>query len=163
MDKTVKQLAEVYGMTKQAMQYHVKKLPKSCTYFDSKSGTKILLVREEGQDLLHSWLAKKHAEEVANFATKDEILELRHKLEMKELENKGYLEKIEILQKRAEEDKERMDRILKSLDQAQQLQAIAEQKIRLLEQKEQEQMEKQDKPKGFWTKVFGKRKEIEDV
>lgn len=96
---------------------YVIELPKSCTYFDSKSGAKILLVREEGQDLLHSWLSKKHAEEVAKFATKDEILELRHKLEMKELENKSYLEKIELLQKRAEEDKERMDRILKSLDQ----------------------------------------------
>lgn len=155
MDKTVKQLAEDYGMTKQAMQYHVKKLPKSCTYFDSKSGTKILLVREEGQDLLHSWLSKKHAEEVAKFATKDEILELRHKLEMKELENKSYLEKIELLQKRAEEDKERMDRILKSLDQAQQLQAIAEQKIRLLEQKEQEKTEEEEEEvhKKPWWKL----------
>ena len=84
----------------------------------------------------------------------EEILELKHKLELKELENKNYLEKIEILQKRAEEDKERMDRILKSLDQAQQLQAIAEQKIRLLEQKE-EQAEEPEEKKSFWKRIFG--------
>ena len=159
MDKTVKQLADEFGMTKQAMQYHIKKLPNSCTFFATKNGTKILMVKPEGQDLLYSWLAKKQAEEVANFATKEEILELRHKLEMKELENKNYLEKIEILQKRAEEDKERMDRILKSLDQAQQLQAIAEQKIRLLEQKENQEEEQNQQPEekqNFWSRLWHK-------
>ena len=139
MDKTIKQLADDYGMTKQAMHYHVKKLSKSCINFDSKNGTKILMVNDKGQELLRSWLSKRQTEEVSNFAVKNEIIELRHKLEIKELENKNYLEKIELLQKRSEEDKERMDRILKSLDQAQQLQAIAEQKIRMLERKEQEQ------------------------
>lgn len=150
MDKTVKQLADDYKMTKQAMQYHIKKLPKSCTFFDTKNGTKILLVTAEGQELLHSWLVKKQAEEVANFATKEEILELRHQLQMKELENKNYLEKIALLEQRAEEDKERFDRILKSLDQAQQLQAIAEQKIRLLEQKPTEEPEPPKKKRWFW-------------
>ena len=138
MDKTVKQLADDYGMTKQAIQYHIKKLPKSCKYFDSKNGTKTLFVKPEGQDLLHSWLSKKQAEEVAKFVCQDEIIELRHKLELKELENKNYLERIAFLEKRAEEDKDRMDMVLKSLDQAQQLQAIAEQKIRLLEEKSEE-------------------------
>lgn len=159
MDKTIKQLADEFGMTKQAMQYHIKKLPKSCTFFTTQKGTKILMVKPEGQDLLYSLLAKKQVEEVANFATKEEILELRHKLEMKELENKNYLEKIEILQKRAEEDKERMDRILKSLDQAQQLQAIAEQKIRLLEQKEiqeEEQNQQPEEKQSFWSRLWHK-------
>ena len=76
--------------------------------------------------------------EIENFATKEEVLELKHKLEMKELENKSYLEKIEILEKRVEEDKERIETTLKLLDQAQQLQAIAEQKIKRLEQKTEE-------------------------
>src|SRR5699024_12503954 len=62
---------------------------------------------------LHSFPTRRSSDlnkEIENFATKEEVLELKHKLEMKELENKSYLEKIEILEKRVEEDKERIDR-----------------------------------------------------
>jgi len=146
MDKTIRQLAEEYGMTKQAMQYHIKKLPERCKNFATQKGVKILMINQEGQEILRFLLAKKQTEEVTkfgnkeieNFATKEEVLELKHKLEMKELENKSYLEKIEILEKRVEEDKERIETTLKLLDQAQQLQAIAEQKIKRLEQKTEE-------------------------
>ena len=154
MDKTVRELAEYYGMTKQAMQYHVKKIPKNCKNFGSKNGRKILLVNAEGQVLLDSWLAKKNVEEVAKFCYQREILELRHKLEMKELENKCYLEKIEVLQRRAEEDKQRMDVTLKLLDQAQQLQAMAEQKIKLLEQEEEQTEQEEEEHKKPWWKIW---------
>jgi hypothetical protein len=128
------------------MKYHIKKVPKSCIYFGTKKGVKILLVKPEGQELIYSWLVKKQSEEVAKFTTKEEILNLKHQLEMKEIENKNYIEKIEILKERANDDKERMDRILKSLDQAQQLQAMAEQKIKVLE------LEEKEKNKHWWKR-----------
>src|SRR5699024_11849865 len=92
MDKTIRELAEEYGMTKQAMQYHIKKLPERCKNFATQKGVKILMINQEGQEILRFLLAKKQMEEVTkfgnkeieNFATKEEVLELKHKLEMKD-------------------------------------------------------------------------------
>ena len=59
MDKTIRQLAEEYGMTKQAMQYHIKKLPERCKNFATQKGVKILMINQEGQEILRFLLAKK--------------------------------------------------------------------------------------------------------
>lgn len=150
-DKTVKQLAESYGMTKQAISYHIKKLPNECKNFCTKNGTKILYINEQGQDLLHSLISKKNHLEIANFYTSREYLEIKHKLEIKELENKTLMEKLEFLEKRAVEDKERIDTTLKLLDQAQQLQAMAESKLKALEDRKNENLEPKPK-RWFWKK-----------
>ena len=152
MEKTIRELAEAYGMSKQAMNYHVKKLPKSCKNFTTKNGVKTLMINAEGQSLIYSWMSKKHYSESIDLYTSEEFIKTRHALEIAELKNKNNLEKLEILQRRAEEDKERIDFLLKSLDQAQQLQAMAESKIKLLEKRKEENIDV--KPRRFrkWWK-----------
>lgn len=68
MDKTVKELADAYGVTKQAINYHIKKLSKDSIKFDSK-GTK--LISEQGQKELDKILSKEVSKEVPNFGSKD--------------------------------------------------------------------------------------------
>lgn len=57
MDKTVKQIADDYGTSKQSIQYHIKKMPKSYWYFDTKDGIKTVMVNEDGQDYIYSKMA----------------------------------------------------------------------------------------------------------
>jgi len=152
MDKTIKQLADEYGLSKQAIQYHVKKLPKTCWYFDTKQGSKTIMVKPEGQEYIHIQANKKQVNETVDFATKFDTLELQHKLNMAELENKNYKERLEVLEKQNKEQGQQIDTLLQLVDQAQQLQAIAEQKIKLLEQKDEEPPIEEYKPKWwhFW-------------
>lgn len=158
MDKTVKQLADEIGLSKQAIQYHAKKLPKTCWYFDTKNGNKILMVRPEGQDYIYAQVNKKAATDSTKFATNIELLEIKHKLNMAELENKNYKERLEILEKQNKEQGQRIDTLLQLVDQAQQLQAIAEQKIKLLEQKEEDKKTVEEpipeKKDSWWNKIF---------
>ena len=155
MDKTVKELAEIYGVSKQAIQYHVKKLPKEVTKFDTKNGTKILLVNEKGQEILENLLSNKVTKEptkqVTNFADK-EIIEIRHQLELAEQENKHLKERLDILEQEKIDNDDRIDNLIKLLDQSQQLQAIAEQKIKVLEQKDIDKQEevKPEEIKHWW-------------
>lgn len=158
MDKTIKQLADAYGLSKQAIQYHVKKLPKTCWYFDTKQGSKTIMVKPEGQDYIFVQANKKQINESIKFATKFDTLELQHKLNMVELENKNYKERLEILEKQNKEQGQRIDTLMQLVDQAQQLQAMAEQKIKMLEQKEpivENPVEEPVKePKKKWWKFF---------
>jgi len=164
MDKTVKQLADEIGLSKQAIQYHVKKLPKTCWYFDTKNGSKILMVRPEGQDYIYAQASKKVTTDGAKLATNIDLLEIKHKLNMAELENKNYKERLEILEKQNKEQGQRIDTLLQLVDQAQQLQAIAEQKIKLLEQREEDKVIIEDpviENKSFWwNKVFSKKHNV---
>lgn len=166
MDKTVKQIADDYRTSKQSIQYHIKKMPKSYWYFDIKDGIKTVMVNEDGQDYIYAKMTKKITDNSIKLATKNDYLELKHKLNMKELENKNYLERLEILKQQNEEQRQRIDTLLKLVDQAQQLQAIAENKIKLLEQHDQHLSEQvvsrsnsEDHPevkKGFFARLLGK-------
>ena len=152
MDKTVKQLADEFGLSKQAIQYHIKKLPKTCWYFDTKNGTKIVMVKPEGQDYIYAQASKKAAINGVKIATNLELLEIQHKLNMAELENQNYKERLETLEKQNKEQGQRIDTLLQLVDQAQQLQAIAEQKIKLLEQKQEDPPI--EEPKKKWWQFF---------
>lgn len=159
MDKTVKQISDDYRTSKQSIQYHIKKMPKSYWYFDIKDGIKTVMVNEDGQDYIYAKMTKKITDNSIKLATKNDYLELKHKLNMKELENKNYLEQLEILKQQNEEQRQRIDTLLKLVDQAQQLQAIAENKIKMLEQKETPPEPVNGSPsieskKGFFARLF---------
>lgn len=133
--KTIKQLADAYGMTKQAIHYHVKKLPKECINFDDKNGKNVLMINQKGQELLCSWLVKEPSNESSKFL----ILELQQKIAMleleKELQNKSTTEKIEILQAELDKRDEQIKSLLSLIDQEQKLHVITQQKVMMLEQK----------------------------
>lgn len=141
MEKTVKELAEQYGMSKQAIQYHIKKLPKEYKNFDTKNGVKVLLVSQKGQEILSEMLSNKVTKEVENFGGK-ELVEVKHQLELAELEIKHLQEQIKDKSEQINSLHERLEESHKLIDQAQQLQAIAENKIALLEQKEEPKEQK---------------------
>lgn len=117
MDKTIKQLAEDYKISKQAINYHIKKLSKDCVKFDSK-GYK--LINEKGQELLAQRLSKEVSKKISNF------------------DSKAFDTLVEQLRVKDEQIRE----LQTLLNQEQQLNAINQKKIELLEDK--------DKKKGFF-------------
>lgn len=56
MDKTVKELADTYGMSKQAMRKHINQLPNEVVKVGDNRAT---LVNEKGQEILRSKLSTK--------------------------------------------------------------------------------------------------------
>lgn len=145
MDKTIKELAEQYGMTKQAISYHIKKLPKEYKNFDTKNGVKILVVSPKGQAILEEMLSNKVAKEVSNFGGK-ELIEVKHQLELAELEIKHLQAQIKDKSEQIHSLHQRLEESHKLLDQQQQLCAMNQKKIEELEDKKDELQQK----KSWW-------------
>lgn len=145
MDKTIKELAEQYGMSKQAISYHIKKVPKEYKNFDTKNGVKILMVSPKGQTMLEEMLSNKVAKEVENFDTK-ELLEVKHQLELAELEIKHLQEQLKDKSEQINSLNQRLEESHKLLDQQQQLCAVSQKKIEELEDKQKEPVAK----KSWW-------------
>ena len=147
MDKTVKELAEQYGMSKQAISYHIKKLPKEYKNFDTKNGVKTLIVNEKGQEILMEMLSNKVSKEVENFGGK-EFVEVKHQLELAELEIKHLKEQLKDKSEQINSLHRRLEEAHKLLDQQQQLCAVSQKKIEELEDKKEELKEKK------WWKLW---------
>lgn len=116
MDKTIKQLADEFGLSKQAIRKRVNQLPTSCYYVGTN---RTIYITEEGAKLLASKVSTNYQQVDTNVDTKVDTL-------------------IETLTAQLKVKDEQIERLQQSLNQAQQLQAIAEQKIKLLEQKQEE-------------------------
>lgn len=147
MDKTIKELAEQYGMSKQAISYHIKKLPKEYKNFDTKNGVKILMVSPKGQEILEEMLSNKVAKEVENFGGKD-FDSIKHQLELAELEIKHLQEQVKDKSEQINSLHQRLEESHKLLDQQQQLCAVSQKKIEELEDKQQEEVV--DQPKKWY-------------
>lgn len=122
---TIREIADTYGVSKQAVFARVKKLPKDCYEVDD-NGT--YNINEKGQKTLEKALSKR-------------FLKVDSKLQTKEL-----LDKIATLQQEIDNKNTEIDRLITILDQEQKLHAIDKQKILLLEQK------KEKKWWQFWKK-----------
>ena len=130
MDKTIKQLADEYGLSKQAIRKRINQLPTSCYYVGTN---RTIYITKEGAKILASKVSTSHQQVDANINTKVDTL-------------------IETLTAQLKVKDEQIERLQQSLNQAQQLQAIAEQKIKLLEQKDEEPPIEESKTKWwhFW-------------
>lgn len=151
MDKTVKELSEQYGMSKQAISYHIKKLPKEYKIFDTKNGVKTLIVNEKGQEILREMLSNKVSKEVENFGSK-ELVEIKHQLELAELEIKHLQEQIKDKSEQINSLHQRLEEAHKLLDQQQQLCAISQKKIEELE--EIKHLKKEEPKEKKWWKLW---------
>lgn len=129
MDKTIKQLAEELHLSKQAVRKRINQLPTSCYYVGIN---RTIYITEEGTKLLTSKVSTNHQQVDTNVDTKVDTL-------------------IETLTAQLKVKDEQIERLQQSLNQAQQLQAIAEQKIKLLEQKHEDPLEE---PKKRWWHLF---------
>lgn len=130
MDKTIKQLADEYGLSKQAIRKRINQLPTSYYYVGTN---RTIYVTEEGAKILASKVSTNCQQIGANDDTKVDTL-------------------IETLTAQLKVKDEQIERLQQSLNQAQQLQAIAEQKIKLLEQKQEDSPI--EEPKKKWWQFF---------
>ena len=119
MDKTIKQIADELGVSKQAVRQRINKLPKDCSYVGNKN---TIYVTEEGFNLLK--------EKVSTHTTKIDT-----KIDAS----------IEALIKQLDIKDKQIAELQKILNQEQQLNAMNQQKLQLLE-------DKQNKRKWFWQK-----------
>lgn len=149
MDKTIKELSEQYGMSKQAISYHIKKLPKEYKNFATKNGVKTLMISPKGQDILEEMLSNKVIKEVENFGGK-ELIEVKHQLELAELKIKHLQEQVKDKSEQINSLHQRLEESHKLLDQQQQLCAVSQKKIEELEDKQKEVEE----PKKSWWKFW---------
>lgn len=129
MDKTIKQLADELGVSKQAIRKRINQLPTSYHYVGAN---RTIYITEEGAKILASKVSTNYQPIGTNVDTKVDTL-------------------IETLTAQLKVKDEQIERLQQSLNQAQQLQAIAEQKIKLLEQKQEEPPVE---PKKKWWKLF---------
>lgn len=125
MEKTIKQLADEYGISKQAIRKRINQLPTSCYRVTTNQ---LILVNDEGLKLLDLKLSTKVSTKVPTVDTTELIAELRAEKER--------------MQKEIDEKNQQISNLIQLANQAQQLQAIAESKLKLLEDQEANQTNK---------------------
>ncbi len=144
--KTIKELADDLGVTKQTVQYHYKSFADKETVVSDKG---VILLDRRLQAFLSEKIGKKNIDkstkESANYTAKKQLKSKELELLKKELKNKD-----EIITELLESQKN----LQKLLDQQQILTLQANQKI---EQLEMNQVESEEKEKlSFWQRLFGK-------
>ena len=192
--KTIKQIADEIGVSKQSIRNEIAKQGLQSSL--RKNGNQFA-IDEKCETLIKSAFESRNGKVTAKVICKDnanknakvtdnqneQVCDYQHKVDVLETDNKRLLEEIELLRgqladrkeeirylrsQSVEKDKQLSD-TLKALDQAQQLQAIAENKIKLLEEKQEEKKvvePAQEQPEqkhwwNFWKKIRkGERKNV---
>ena len=158
MVKTIKQLADELGVSKQTIRYHIKSLPVKFTGKDSKNR---ITITSTGAKIIKEKVVKKTVHFTGNKPQQKNFLPVN-----KEEQESSLLKRLDLLEQTyheqlASKDKEiarlhnTLDQTQKMLDQSQQLQLIAEKKIEELK-KISDRLAKKDKdhPKPWWSKFF---------
>lgn len=173
MTKTVKELANELGVTKQAIQYHYQKLPAN---YHQKNVKGNIEITSEAEQLIRNNVANKRRKIVGKETTKTDLFADKQGTTNKALSTVlerelKYLKETSSQQINAKD--KQIERLQKLLDQSQQLQLMAENKIKQLENKtidEQERKGSSEEPvqtsnvedtvakaeHGFWSRLFNK-------
>ena len=143
--KTVKQIADELGVDKQKVYRYIKNNQiKECI--------------NEALHEAHQKNSVKYYDEAAEILIKQGIFgesassEVHHEAHQKYIKStsdEALLKRIEALEKELDIKNNQIDTLLRLVDQAQQLQAITEQKIKAIEEKEE------DNKKSWWSRIFG--------
>lgn len=121
MDRTIKEIADVFGVSKQAVRQRINKLPSGCYYIGDNN---TIHVTEEGFNMLKDKVSRQSTKADTKVDTSLEAL----------------IKQLDIKDKQIEE-------LQKLLDQQQQLNAMQQQKLLQLEDKEL------PKRRWFWQKA----------
>lgn len=163
MEMTIKELADELGVSKDKVKYQVRKLP---SYYLVKKGN-ITYLTEQGIWHIKNLMGKKTGNFPSSLPTElptqegEKIKALESRIRELELELKlkgeSWERQTEILNEIIAEKEKRIERMDADCEKMQQL-LDQEQQLRMAEMKKNILAieEKQDKPKGFWAKVFGK-------
>ena len=151
-EKTIKQIADDLGVTKQAVWLQVANLPPSTV---SSGVNRTILINQEGEALLRGMIRAKKAQNFTPDDSKEIIRELKHKIEMLELEKrlqgKAAAEQVRLLNEVVDDKEKQISDLLKAIDQEQQLHMATHQKYQLL-------LEAPKEPKSGFLGLF-RRKE----
>ena len=153
--KTIKQLADEFGLPKNKVKYRVRSLPEYM--LERKEG--VIYITEEGEWHIKELLGVKNEkvaplslEEIKIKELESEIKRLNFQLE---LQDKTFEEKHTLLQERIEQQKKDIEKLHNLLDQEQKLHAMAQQKVLMLEENTEEKKPAEEYVKswfGFYRK-----------
>lgn len=148
MAKTIKQIAEELGVSKTAVRKKIENLGLSEKV---KTNGNRIEVDERQEKLIKSAFSQKETKT----ANANEVSEKSETLRLLSSMVSTLTEQLQEKDKQIERLQTELENAQKSVDQAQQLHAMTEQKIRLLEQKEQEKTEEQEEiHKKPWWKLW---------
>ncbi len=169
--KTIKQIADDLGVSKQAVRNEIAKQKLQSTL--QKNGNQFL-ADEKAEKLIKSAFSErksvKEKGQVAGntdanlteklFAAQRRIIELETTLKLKDANEKEkieiYNQEIKRLDEALKEKSEQIAQLHKLIDQEQQLRMVTEQKLLLLEEKkEDEGLHPEEEKKGFFRRIFG--------
>lgn len=143
--KTIKQIAEELGVSKTAVRKKIENLGLSEKV---KTNGNRIEVDERQEKLIKSAFSQKETKT----ANANEVSEKSETLRLLSSMVSTFTEQLQEKDKQIERLQTELENAQKSVDQAQQLHAMTEQKIRLLEQKEdeQEQLPPEEEKKHWW-------------
>lgn len=179
--KSIKEIADEIGVSKQSIRNEIAKqglqttLQKNGNQFaiDEKCETLIKLAFDsrsakvicKGNANQNAKVTDNQNEQVCDYQSKIDVLETDNKRLLEEIELlRGQLadkkEEIRYLRSQSVENDKQLSDTLKALDQAQQLHAIAENKVKLLEEQQEEKKSVEPEPEqleqkhwwNFWKK-----------
>lgn len=149
MEKTIKEIADELGISKQALRKHIDKLPTTCVSIGSN---RTIFINTNGQEILKTIVSTKVTTQVPT-SDNSKIVELTHKIHLLELEkdlkNESSSEQIKMLNNQILEKDNQIAEFQKLLDQEQQLRMVSEQKLLSLEEKNET-----TKERGFFSRIF---------
>lgn len=152
--KTIKQIADELGVSKTAVRKKIENLGLSEKV---KTNGNRIEVDERQEKLIKSAFPQKETKT----ANANQVSEKSETLRLLSSMVSTLTEQLQEKDKQIERLQTELENAQKSVDQAQQLHAMTEQKIRLLEQKEQEKTEEQEEiHKKPWWKLWGKEEKI---
>ena len=146
--KTIKQIADELGVSKTAVRKKIENLGLSDKV---KTNGNRIEVDERQEKLIKSAFSQKETKT----ANANEVSEKSETLRLLSSMVSTLTEQLQEKDKQIERLQTELENAQKSVDQAQQLHAMTEQKIRLLEQQEQEKTEEQEEVhKKPWWKLW---------
>ena len=150
---SVSEFAKRAGVSRQLVYKRIdNELTQYCKLVDNKKMLNIRALELFQKQKLSTKVSTKFTSEFTKVSTKFTVyrLKLQHKIDLLKLENEHLKEKVESLETQTAADQEKIESLLKLLDQQQQLSAISAKKIEMLESKIQEPEPQAKKWWEFW-------------
>ena len=155
---SVSEFAKRAGVSRQLVYKRIdNELTEFCKLVDNKKMLNIRALELFQKQKLSTKVSTGFTGELTKVSTKLSTkftvykLKLQHKIDLLELENQHLKEKVESLETQTAADQEKIESLLKLLDQQQQLSAISAKKIEMLEAKIQEPTPPVRKWWRFWS------------
>lgn len=144
-----KQIADKLGVSKQKVYRCIKQNHISEAHSEVVKGNTVLMYDMEAVEQIESILK-------VGATTSSEVHNEVHNEALNEAVNEAVLKQLDILNEQLKAKDKQIEKLQKLLDQEQQLNALNNERILLLEGKQEEPVEPNEPPKGFWTRFFKK-------